>query len=57
MLDLCRIIFGIVVDLFRPRAALEAEIGVNQTSNGVLQCPLLALTDMSRALSNVRFRG
>src|SRR5512143_3575318 len=26
MLDLCRIIFGIVVDLFRPRAALEAEI-------------------------------
>ena len=26
MLDLCRIIFGIVVDLFRPRAVLEAEI-------------------------------
>jgi hypothetical protein len=26
MLDLCRIIFGIVVDLVRPRAALEAEI-------------------------------
>ena len=26
MLDLCRIIFGIVVDLIRPRAALEAEI-------------------------------
>ena len=26
MLDLCRIISGIVVDLFRPRAALEAEI-------------------------------
>ena len=26
MLDLCRIIFGIVVDLFRPRAALEAVI-------------------------------
>ena len=26
MLDLCRIIFGIVVDLLRPRAALEAEI-------------------------------
>ncbi len=26
MLDLCRVIFGIVVDLFRPRAALEAEI-------------------------------
>jgi hypothetical protein len=26
MLDLCRIIFGIVVDLFRRRAALEAEI-------------------------------
>ena len=26
MLDLCRIIFGIVVELFRPRAALEAEI-------------------------------
>jgi len=26
MLDLCRIIFGIFVDLFRPRAALEAEI-------------------------------
>jgi hypothetical protein len=26
MMDLCRIIFGIVVDLFRPRAALEAEI-------------------------------
>ena len=26
MLDLCRIIFGIVVDLFRLRAALEAEI-------------------------------
>jgi hypothetical protein len=26
MLDLCRIIIGIVLDLFRPRAALEAEI-------------------------------
>ena len=26
MLDLCRIIFGIVVDLFRPRGALQAEI-------------------------------
>ena len=26
MLDFCRIIFGIVVDLFRARAALEAEI-------------------------------
>jgi len=26
MLDLCRIIFGIVVDLFRPCAALEAEM-------------------------------
>jgi len=26
MLDLCRLIFGIVVDLFRPRAAMEAEI-------------------------------
>ena len=26
MLDLCRIIFWIVVDLLRPRAALEAEI-------------------------------
>jgi hypothetical protein len=26
MLDLCRIIFRIVVDLFRPRAALEAEM-------------------------------
>jgi hypothetical protein len=26
MLDLCRIICRIVVDLFRPRAAMEAEI-------------------------------
>jgi hypothetical protein len=26
MLDLCRIIFGIAVALFRPRAALEGEI-------------------------------
>jgi transposase InsO family protein len=26
MLDLCRIVFWIVVDLFRPRAAMEAEI-------------------------------
>jgi hypothetical protein len=26
MLDLCRIILWIVVDLFRPRAAMEAEI-------------------------------
>ena len=26
MLDLCRIIFGIIVDLLRPRAALGAEI-------------------------------
>jgi hypothetical protein len=26
MLDLCRIIIGIVLDLYRPRAALEAEI-------------------------------
>jgi hypothetical protein len=30
MLDLCRIIFGIVVDLVRPRVALEAEILVLQ---------------------------
>jgi hypothetical protein len=26
MLDPCKLIFGIVIDLFRPRAALEAEI-------------------------------
>jgi transposase InsO family protein len=26
MLDLCRLIIGIVVDLFRPRAAMEAEV-------------------------------
>jgi hypothetical protein len=26
MLDLCRIIFGIILDLVRPRVALEAEI-------------------------------
>jgi hypothetical protein len=26
MVDLCRLIFAVVVDLFRPRAAIEAEI-------------------------------
>jgi hypothetical protein len=26
MLDLCRLIFGIFIDLFRPRTAMEAEI-------------------------------
>jgi hypothetical protein len=26
MCDLCRLIFGLVVDLFRSRAALEAEV-------------------------------
>jgi hypothetical protein len=26
MLDLCRLILAIVIDLFRPRAAVEAEI-------------------------------
>ena len=37
MLDLCRIIFGIVVDLFRPRAALEAEMLVLRQQIIVLQ--------------------
>ena len=37
MLDLCRIIFGIVVDLFRPRAALEAEILVLRQQITVLR--------------------
>jgi len=26
MLDLCRLVVALVIDLFRPRAALEAEI-------------------------------
>ena len=26
MLDFCKLIFGIVVDLFRPRTAMEAEV-------------------------------
>jgi hypothetical protein len=34
MLDLCRIIFWIVVDLVRPRAALQAEILVLRKSCG-----------------------
>ena len=37
MLGLCRIIFGIVVDLFRPRAALEAEILVLRQQITVLR--------------------
>jgi hypothetical protein len=42
MLDLCRIIFGIVLDLVRPRAALEAEILVLRQQIIVLRrgrCP------------------
>ena len=52
MLDLCRIIFGIVVDLFRPRAALEAEILVLRQQVIVLRrsrpnrVPLLAVDRM-----------
>jgi len=52
MLDLCRIIFGIVVDLFRPRAALEAEILVLRQQIIVLRrsrpnrVPLLAVDRM-----------
>ena len=38
MLDLWRIIFGIVVDLFRLRAALEAEILVLRQQIIVLRC-------------------
>src|SRR5262249_27617516 len=37
MLDLCRIIFWIVVDLFRPRAALEAKILVLRQQITVLR--------------------
>src|SRR5262249_50504846 len=37
MLDLCRIIFGIVLDLVRPRAALEAEILVLRQQINVLR--------------------
>src|SRR5512139_3233192 len=52
MLDLCRIIFGIVVDLFRPRAALEAEILVLRRQIIVLRrgkpvwLPFLAIDKM-----------
>jgi hypothetical protein len=33
MCDLCRLIFGLVVDLFRSRAALEAEVLVVPVAN------------------------
>ena len=51
MLDLCRIILWIVVDLFRPRAAMEAEILVLRQQIIVLRrgrpgrVPFLAVTD------------
>jgi hypothetical protein len=35
MLDLCRLIVALVIDLFRPRAAVEAEILVLR--NGAVQ--------------------
>ena len=37
MSDLCRLIFGIVIDLFRPRAVMEAEILVLQQQIIVLR--------------------
>jgi hypothetical protein len=37
MLDLCRMILWAIVDLFRPRAALEAEILVLRQQNLVLR--------------------
>ena len=52
MRDLCRIIFGIMVDLFRPRAAMEAEILVLRQQIIVLrrgrpsQVPFLAVDKM-----------
>ena len=52
MLDLCRLIFGIVIDLFRPRAAMEAEILVLRQQIIVLRrgrpgrVPLLAVDRM-----------
>jgi hypothetical protein len=52
MLDLCRIIFGIVVDLLRPRAALEAEILVLRQQiivlrrDGPRRVPFLAVDRM-----------
>jgi hypothetical protein len=37
MLDLCRLILRIVIDLFRPRAAMEAEILVLRQQITVLR--------------------
>jgi hypothetical protein len=37
MLDLCKLIFGMVIDLLRSRAALEAEILVLRQQINVLQ--------------------
>jgi hypothetical protein len=52
MLDLCRLIFAVVIDLFRPRAAMEAEIVVLRQQIIVLRrgrpgrVPLLAVDRM-----------
>ena len=52
MLDLCRLILAIVIDLFRPRAAVEAEILVLRQQIIVLRrgrpgrVPLLAVDRM-----------
>ena len=37
MLDLCKLIFGTVIDLLRPRATLEAEILVLRQQINVLR--------------------
>ena len=52
MLDLCRLIVALVIDLFRPRAAVEAEILVLRQQIIVLRrgrpsrVPLLAVDRM-----------
>jgi hypothetical protein len=52
MLDLCRLIFAVVIDLFRQRAAMEAEILVSRQQIIVLRrgrpgrVPLLAVDPM-----------
>jgi hypothetical protein len=55
MLDLCRMIFGIVVDLFRPRAALEAEILVLRQQIIVLRRGRPSRVPLCNAIAHVRF--
>jgi len=49
MLDICRLILAIVIDLFRPRVAVEAEILVLRQQIIVLQRGRLCVPKTSSA--------